>query len=241
MVDCGVNGKSFAGALTEAGVPEDRLNKIAGILITHEHSDHIAGLGVVLRRYRIPVYMNRKTFEAAARQMGNFDLNLVRLIRPEERFTVGEFEVSAFRTSHDAAEPMGYTIETERCKAAVCTDLGRMEDSVMRHLEGSRLVFLEANYEPDLLEHGPYPYYLKERIRGERGHLSNSDSAEAGLLLLRSGTERIVLSHLSRENNYPAMAELVVRQRFREAGAGERDYRLSVAQRYMISDCQELD
>lgn len=240
-VDCGVNGKSFAAAMADAGIPEDRLNKLAGILVTHEHSDHISGLGVVMRRYRIPVYMNRKTFEAASRQLGKIDLNLVRLIQPEEKFTIGDLEITPFRTSHDAADPMGYTIECERSRAALCTDLGMMQDQVMNHLKGSRLVFLEANYEPDLLDNGPYPYYLKQRIRSERGHLSNEDSAAVSLCLLQNGTEYLVLSHLSRENNYPAMAELVVRQHLSAAGAGENDYRLSVAQRYMISECQILD
>lgn len=232
ITDCGVNGKSFAGALREVDFPEDRIASMQGILITHEHRDHIAGLGVVMRRYHLPVYMTRRTFEAALPSLGKIDLNLVRFIYPGEDFAIGDFGIRAFRTSHDAAEPVGYTFDTGHGKFALCTDLGVMEPHILEELKGSRLVFIESNYEPGLLEAGPYPRPLKERVKGPKGHLSNQACAGACCELLDSGTTHFMLAHLSRENNYPDMAKLVMRQTLGEHGASEEDYVLEACGRF---------
>ena len=242
VIDCGVNGKTFASALMQAEVPEEETSQIQGILITHEHSDHISGLGVVMRRYKLPVYMTRKTMEAVLPSLGKVDLNLIHLVHPGESFALGDLEVKAFRIPHDAADPVGYSITDGKKKVSLCTDLGEASPAIRAELEGSQLVFLESNYEPDLLAAGPYPYYLKERIRGGKGHLSNHESAELAMDLVKQGTERLVLSHLSRENNYPAMAELVVKGRLSQEGAeADRDYKLEVAQRFSNSGKHVLD
>lgn len=242
LVDLGINGRSFVSALQEISFPEDLIHTINGILVTHEHRDHIAGLGVIMRRYKLPVYMNRKTFEAAVQSLGKVDLNLIHLIYPEEAFELGGFHITPFRTSHDAADPMAYTLENEHGKVAICTDLGIMQEHIMSHLRGSRLVYIEANFEPQLLASGPYPAALKARIRGERGHLSNEDCARVCADLIQGGTEQFMLSHLSRENNYPDMARLVVRQGLEAVGAVENsDYRLDVSRRYKASELVRLD
>lgn len=241
LVDCGVNGRQFTSALGAAGVSPDQIPGIQGIFITHEHADHISGLGVILRRYKLPVYMNRATYMVAAPRMGRFDLDLLHFIEPGDRLALGDFEVEAFALSHDSADPQAYSFSTERCKLAICTDTGLVDSPIYSALEGSQLVFLEANYEPRLLEAGPYPWPLKQRIQGTCGHLSNQDAADLCCRLLASGTQHIVLSHLSQENNFPLLARQAALDALTQAGAVEGvDYQLSVAQRYQVSEAIEL-
>lgn len=236
VLDCGVNGKQFATALAEAEIPEDEIKKISGILITHEHSDHICGLGVVMRRYGLPVYMNRATYMAARPRLGKIDEDLFHLIDNDTDFVIGDIKAKAFSVSHDAADPVGYTFETDYGKAAFCTDTGIVDDHIVKNLKGSDIVFIETNYEPDLLAVGPYPYHLKQRIKSEHGHLSNSEGASVCRTLLEAGSEKFVLSHLSQENNYPAIARIVVEEIIdgQDAKSG-KDYILSVANRYKAS------
>lgn len=237
LVDCGVNGKQFATALGAAGLAADQIPKIQGILITHEHADHISGLGVILRRYKLPVYMNRATYMAAAPRMGRFDPELLHFIEPGDRLALGDFEVEAFALSHDSADPQAYSFTAESAKLAFCTDTGLVDPAILSALQGSQLVFLEANYEPRLLEAGPYPWPLKQRIRGNCGHLSNQKAAEVCCQLLASGTQHFVLSHLSQENNFPLLARQAAVDGLGAAGAVEGvDYQLSVAQRYQVSE-----
>lgn len=237
VLDCGINGRSFRSAMTEAGVAEDEINALSGILITHEHSDHISGLGVVLRRHHLPLYITEKTLKAALPKIGAFDPDLIHLIRPGDVFEIGNFQIEAVPTSHDAVEPLAFTFYDGHRKIAFCTDLGIFTQTVETALSGSQLVFLEANYEPRLLEYGPYPYVLKERIRGERGHLSNQASGESALKLLRMGMRHVVLSHLSKENNFPALAEQSVTSVLLEGGAASgKDYQLDIAKRYHATE-----
>lgn len=238
LIDCGLNGKALAASLAEFGLqPED----LRGILLTHEHRDHISGLGVVLRRHKIPLYCNAKTLRAARRDIGQFDESLVRLIEAGEPFTVGDFGVTAYRTQHDAADPLCFRIEHERGVAAVCTDLGVADDSVFRAAAGANCVLLEANYNDELLAIGPYPMSLKARIRGGHGHISNVEAGTLLQRLLATGVERICLGHLSQENNYPELALLEVTQQLLAVGAKrERDYQLQVARRLTVSDGYQL-
>ena len=237
ILDCGVNGKQFASALAEAGISAAEIPGMQGILITHEHSDHISGLGVILRRYKLPVYMNRATYMAAAPRLGRFDQELLNFIEPGESLPIGDFLVKAFAISHDAADPQAYSFDTEAGKIAFCTDTGLVDDPIYAELQGSKLVFLESNYEPQLLEAGPYPWPLKQRIRGEHGHLSNQRAAELCSQLLETGTDRFVLSHLSQENNFPLLALQATEAQLSAAGAQENlDYQLYVANRYQVSE-----
>lgn len=241
VVDCGVNGKQFAAALAQAEVPEDEISQIQGIVVTHEHSDHVCGLGVVMRRYKLPVYMSEGTYKAVSKRLGRVDENLINIIKAGERFSLGNFEIAPFSVSHDAAEPLAYSFYHERAKVSICTDTGVVDESILQELQGSKIVFLEANYEPDLLEMGPYPYYLKERIRSERGHLSNQRSGEVCRALLESGTEYFTLSHLSQQNNFPKIAHLVAKEHISLDDAEEgRDYQLLVANRYQATEAVYL-
>lgn len=233
ILDCGVNGKQFATALHVAGIPEDRIRDLEGIVITHEHRDHIAGLGVVMRRYRLPIFLTAKTYAAAKPCLGHIDEDLVHIIEAGKPFCLGDMEITSFPLSHDAADPQGYTFETSCGKVALCTDTGLLTAAAKAALVGSDLVFIEANYEPGMLEAGPYPYPLKVRIRSDTGHLSNQTGAAICRRLLEQGTQHFVLSHLSQNNNYPRLAELVASQEISRDGARrDHDYTLAVADRF---------
>lgn len=238
LVDAGITGKGLANALKDLDESPDKLK---GILITHEHSDHISGLGVILRRFKIPFFINKKTLKKVLPELGNFDPDLIRIIRADETFQVDDLEIMAFPISHDAAAPVGYTISSELGSIGVCTDLGCTDEGVYKALADSKLCYLEANYDQELLRMGSYPLKLKERIASHHGHLSNDESGIACIRLLEQGTEKIILSHLSQENNFPHLALLTVNDALTEAGAKEGlDYRLTAARRYDVSEPQEI-
>lgn len=209
LIDAGVAAKSIEEALRKIG--EDAAD-LDAIFVTHEHSDHVRGVGPLARRYKIPIYTNARTFEAMEPNLGNLSRTKVELFTSGEPFGFGDFLLTPFRTSHDAVESVGYRLDSSRFSASVCTDLGEYNESVLKTMAGIDLVFLEANYDEHLLLSGSYPWNLKQRIKGFKGHLSNEDSGTAAGFLVQSGTEKIVLSHLSKENNLPDLAELTVRQ-----------------------------
>lgn len=238
LIDCGINGKCLRESLARVDmVPED----LSGILITHDHRDHTSGLGVVMRRHRLPVYITEKTYAATRPSLGKIDETLVRPFVRGESFVVGDFLVDTFATEHDAADSLGFHVKHSDGSVAVCTDLGCMTETVREGIKGANLIYIEANYDPELLQNGKYPYYLKERIRGGRGHLSNNECGETMTELLEAGTEHFVLSHLSQENNHPDLAELTVLMTMNAYGAKrDLDYRMSVAKRYAVSEITEI-
>ncbi len=230
LVDAGINCKGICSALSGRGVDPTELS---GILITHEHSDHVKGLDVFVKRYGTPVYMNEATWLRVRKNLKYADLLDIRLIESDSRFTIGDIEVKSFRTPHDAVESMGFRLDTGKHVVSVFTDLGRAAESVLSKVSGSELIYIEANYDPEMLAGGPYPWVLKERIRGGLGHLSNLECGEAMLELLKKGTTRFVLSHLSEHNNYPELAELTISRYLDAAGARQgSDYQMHVAPRY---------
>ncbi len=238
LVDAGITGRGLACALQEL---EEDPAKLKGILLTHEHWDHISGLGVLLRRYRVPLYLNRKTLQACLSDLGKVDPDLIRVIYDYETIRIDDFEIKPFPISHDAADPVGYTAKTDLGMIGICTDLGYTDEYVYKALAGTDICYLEANYDPGMLKAGSYPPYLKERIAGHQGDLSNHDCGRACVQLLEQGTERIVLSHLSLENNFPPLALLTVNDALTAAGAKESlDYQLTAARRFDISVPQGL-
>lgn len=238
LVDVGINCKGICLALDSRGVKPEELS---GILITHEHSDHVKGLDVFAKRYRVPVYLNQKTWDRLRPRLKYADLMDVRIIDSNSRFVVGDIEVDSFRTPHDAVESMGFRLNTGQHLVSVFTDLGRTNEALIEAVAGSDLIYIEANYDPDMLKNGPYPWDLKQRISGENGHLSNIECAEAIIELLKRGTERFVLSHLSEHNNFPELAELTVNRLLLQAGAKDgRDFQMNVAPRYTAGEIFEL-
>ena len=227
LVDCGVSGKSVTSALADVDVyPED----ISAIAVTHEHIDHIAGIGVMMRRYHIPVWANVATWTAMESQVGKIDKSLVNIFDNDSSFEIGEIGVKPFSIPHDAADPVGYSFMCGDEKVAVATDIGELKKDLFEAILGSKTVLLEANHDVNMLEIGKYPPQLKRRIRGKLGHLSNDDAGRAAEFLVRLGTERIILGHLSEENNYPELARQTVICVLNDAGIKcGRDVLLGVA------------
>lgn len=230
LVDVGIRCKGLCQALDSRGIDPSELS---GILITHEHSDHIKGLDVFVKKYSIPVYVNRATWKRMQRSLKYADLMDVRFVETGSRFVVGDIAVKSFATPHDAVESMGFRLDTGNRVVSVFTDLGQANEALLAEVAGSELIYIEANYDPEMLKNGPYPWDLKQRIAGNYGHLSNIDCGQAILELLKSGTNQFILSHLSEHNNYPELAELTVSRFLAAEGAKiGRDFQLSVAPRY---------
>ncbi len=205
LVDMGVSCRKIENGLSELGkTPRD----VDGILITHEHSDHIGGLGTFTKKYRVPIYGTIETLTAIKRSnVGrNIPVELLMNIEGDASFSIGDVGVNVTEISHDAAHPVCFRVTDGNVTFAMATDLGCYDESVVMHLSEADLVYIESNYDPDMLMVGPYPYYLKQRIDGERGHLSNDLSAELVSRVLHPGLKHIILAHLSKENNYPEIA-----------------------------------
>ena len=229
LVDAGVSASRVMKECAAAGVDPARL---AGILITHEHSDHISGAGILSRKLDLPIYAPEKTWEAMAGKIGDVAGKNRRCVEPDADFYIGDMNIYAFRTPHDAADPVGYAFTSGHCKLTILTDIGCVESGWLRAAEGSGTVLLEANHDRDMLQAGRYPYELKRRILGRKGHLSNDDAARAAVTLVKGGVSDVILGHLSKENNFPQLAYETVASALREAGylPGE-DVNLSVARR----------
>lgn len=210
LVDVGISGKK-----TEAGLNGLELtgHDIDGILVTHEHSDHIAGLGVLSRKYEIPIFATRGTIQAILKNGGKNapEPPLFHEIEADGRLVIKDLTVSPMRVSHDAAEPVAYRIGYGTKRVAVCTDLGVYNDYTVECLRGMDALLLEANHDVNMLQVGPYPYYLKQRILGDRGHLSNENSGRLLSRILHDNLKAVVLGHLSKENNIPELAYESVR------------------------------
>ncbi len=232
-VDCGMNGKQFALALRSVG---EEAKKVDALLLTHEHIDHCSGIGVVMRRHRIPLYATLATLNEARRIIGEVDEALIHIIEPGKKFSVRETVIMPFSIPHDAADPVGFRVFSKSGDIGIATDLGHFPDAVRDSLKGCRVVFLEANFDPVMLETGSYPYYLKRRIVGMNGHLSNFDAGDAAAYLLRQGTEAFALSHLSQNNNRPGLALKTVSERLLRDGArAGRDYVINASPRFECS------
>lgn len=203
LVDAGMSGTRVCTELARVGIDPRCLD---AILVTHEHADHIKGIGILSRKYDLPVFATEGTWQAMYNKIGPIaDKNRI-LFEPEQDFFIGSIDVTPFSTPHDAAQSVGYTFELDGAKLAVATDLGCVRDGWLNHVLGSDAVLLESNYDPDMLKAGPYPYELKKRIMSRHGHLSNDDAGAVAVELVRSGTRQIILGHLSKENNFPELA-----------------------------------
>ena len=202
LVDAGYSCTRLVAELKKA---DAHMEDIDGILITHEHSDHIAGVGVVSRKYDIPVYANQETWTAMAPRLGEVADRNIRVI-DEEDFYVKDLCVQPYEISHDAVRPFGYSLTAGGKKVSIMTDLGRVTEKMLEQVRGSSIVLLESNHDVEMLKCGPYPYYLKRRIRSQHGHLSNDDAALTAYRLVEAGVRGILLGHLSEKNNFYELA-----------------------------------
>lgn len=221
LVDAGISGKRIEAGLNAIDLKTEEMQ---GILITHEHGDHIAGLGVLARRYGLPLYATAGTIAAVKRtaSVGKIDETLFREVHEGEKFEVGDMTVEPIAISHDAAEPVAYKMTQPGKSMAVMTDLGKYDDNIVEKLRNLDVLLLEANHDVHMLQVGSYPYPLKQRILGERGHLSNELSGRLLGEVLHDHFKTVVLGHLSKENNYAELAYETVRL---EVTMGENPYR----------------
>ena len=204
LVDAGISCRRIRLALAALGTAPQALSVV---LITHEHSDHIAGLATLFKQYHLPVYCSPGTGRQLEYRIA-FLSEVLTTFEPGIPFVLGDLTVTPFSTLHDAADPVGYTFSAGGHKAAIATDLGSITPAVEAQVKDAGLLVVEANHDPDLLRDGPYPFYLKQRILGDHGHLSNQ--ACAGLVA-RAQARTVVLAHLSAENNTPRLALEAVR------------------------------
>lgn len=241
LVDVGVSGKKTVEGLNQLGLAG---SDIDGILITHEHSDHINGLGVMCRRFGIPVYGTQGTIAAIKKvsNLGALDDSLFHVIRADEKFILKDITVNPMKISHDAADPVAYRFQYGSKRMAVATDLGIYDDYTVESLRGMDALLLEANHDINMLQVGPYPYYLKQRILGNRGHLSNELSGRLLSRLLHDNLKAVVLGHLSKENNLAELAYETVRLEISMADNPyhPEDFPIFVAKRSEISQLVEI-
>lgn len=236
LVDVGISMKKVFLGLESAKLSIDC---VKAIFITHEHSDHISGLGPLLRKVPIPVYATAGTVSAIWEKgnMKNISPDLFHSIRTDERIKVADLVVRAFSISHDAIDPVCYTIEKHEKKVGIATDMGCFDKYIIESLSDCKLLLLESNHDISLLEVGPYPYQLKLRILGEKGHLSNVACADLIKELIHDDLENIVLGHLSKENNFPELAYSTVKTELADYKPWrEKNISLSVAKRFDPSD-----
>lgn len=237
LMDCGVTGKAAEREIKEAGILPEQLD---AIIVTHEHIDHISGVGVMCRRYKIPVYATIGTWKAMINSIGRIDPALVHYIAAEVPFKIKETVVTPFKTSHDAAESIGavFCSDSEHC--GVATDLGTVTRHIFDLLLPCASVMIEANHDEHMLINGAYPQPLKERILSDAGHLSNRVCGAMCARLAREGALRnIILGHLSSDNNTPAAAYNAVKESLtREGFTVGKDIFLTVANRNCITKAE---
>lgn len=241
LVDVGVSRKRTMNALQELDLT---LQDLDGIFITHEHSDHIAGLPMIVKQTNMPIYATRGTIEAIRNTKNCECIDPERFIpvRADEKLTVKDLVIDPMSISHDAAEPVGYRVNYGSRKACVCTDLGCFTEYTVECLKGSDVLLLEANHDINMLQVGPYPYPLKQRILGDRGHLSNLASGKLLSRVLHGDMKAIFLGHLSKENNLPELAYETVRFELldRDCGFAPEELPIRVAKRSEPSVCVEF-
>lgn len=228
LIDAGMTGKAILDGLSAVGVDPSSLS---AIVVTHEHSDHIKGIGVMSRKYDIPVYANEATWKAMSPFIGDVAMKNIRAFVTGQNFYLGELDVTPFPTSHDAAEPVGYSFFSKGKRVVYMTDTGCVPERLREIAEGADILFLEANHDIDMLKNGPYPYPLKKRILSDKGHLSNGTAGELLKRLYPTGVRRAILAHLSRENNTERIAYNTVRGLLTDEGIAEKDFFLTVAHR----------
>lgn len=229
LVDAGLSGTKITNELAKIGLHPSQLS---AVLVTHEHTDHTQGVGILSRKYHLPIFATEGTWEGMGGKIGTVDGRNCCIITPEQDFYLGGMNIMPFSTPHDANQPVGYTFECDGAKFALATDLGCIKKGWYNHVKGADAVLLESNYDPDMLQAGSYPYELKRRILSNRGHLCNDDAGSCALELVKQGARHIVLGHLSKENNFPELALRCTEDALRSGGVipGE-DMRLDVASR----------
>ncbi len=236
LIDAGISNKRIEQGLNDIGVKGSELD---GVFITHEHSDHVKGLGVLARKHGVPIYATKETLEEIGQMkyLGDYPKDLFHPIMPDALVCIGDMEVKPFSIDHDAANPVAYRIKSGQKSAAVATDMGHFDQYIIEHLQGLDALVLESNHDVRMLETGPYPYYLKRRILSDHGHLSNDNAGRLLNHILHDNMKHILLGHLSKENNYEELAYETVKLEIDQGDSQycSGDFAISVAKRDEMS------
>jgi len=229
LLDSGLSGRETAKRLAPLGADPD---KISGIVVSHGHNDHVRGIGVLARRHKIPVFLNYRTHIEGKKIMG--ELPEVNYIKTGSTFTIGDIKIQTFPVMHDSPDPMGFIFSNGKAEAAYITDLGTVTEDILKRITNRHLIVIESNHDLHMLITGSYPEALKKRILGPNGHLSNIASADALTDAIGPKTEKVILAHLSENNNDPKITMETVSEILKEEGLGDVDLR--IASRYQAMD-----
>ena len=203
LVDAGVSCKKIETALNEMNISP---NEIDAILVTHEHTDHVQGLGTFSKKFDLPVFVNEETLDAMPKQKYKISEKNINIFKINNKFDINDLSIKAFEIPHDAANPCGFNIFNNDKKISIATDIGHISKNILKNLDGSTFILLESNYDPNVLKYSPYPFSLKNRIAGPKGHLSNLFAGKTISHLLNSGLKSAMLGHLSKHSNFPELA-----------------------------------
>ncbi|WP_078556356.1 MBL fold metallo-hydrolase [Bacillus alkalicellulosilyticus] len=217
LVDAGLSGKKMEQLFKSIDCNPKELN---GILVSHEHSDHIKGVGIIARKYNIPIYANKKTWVAMEKDLGTIPGELKFHFEREEVKTFGDLDIESFGVSHDAAEPMFFNFHSNGKKLVLATDMGYVSDKIKGTIKDADVYIFESNHDLNLLRMGKYPWSVKRRIISDVGHVSNEDAAYALADVIGDKTSRIYLAHLSKDNNMKELARMSVEQILKEKETG---------------------
>ncbi|WP_339230857.1 MBL fold metallo-hydrolase [Oceanobacillus sp. FSL K6-2867] len=215
LVDAGLSGKQMDQLFSKIQIDPAALS---GILVTHEHSDHIKGLGIMARKYNLPIYANEKTWKAMENSLGKLTTDQKLLFGMNEVKSFDDLDIESFGVSHDAAEPMFYTFRHDGKKVALVTDLGYVSERIKKTVEDADAYVFESNHDVEMLRMGRYPWSVKRRILGDSGHVSNEDCGLALADIISNRTKRIYLAHLSLDNNMKDLARMSVQSVLQERG-----------------------
>lgn len=239
LIDAGIGIRTIRKTLREYGVSFER---ILGVLVTHDHADHIKTAGCLSNKYNIPIYTTESVHAGIVRSryLQIESLNSKHIIRKEEPFFIKDLKITAFEVPHDSIENLGYHIEANGQTFVLLTDIGRFTDTIRRYAGRANHLVIESNYDETMLRNGPYPYYLKERISSGMGHISNHLSAQFIAEIYHKGMKNIWLCHLSQENNHPELAYNTVVDSLLKIGVKPSDVRLETLNRHKASGLREF-
>lgn len=225
LIDCGISGKKVMDTLEDINKTPD---KIKGILVTHDHSDHISGVGIISRKLKIPVYASEITLNSLA----SFDSKIYSSIIASDTFNIDDLKITVVKTSHDSPDSCGYIFENANSKIVVMTDLGYVTNEIIEKCKDCDFAFIESNYDLKMLMYGSYPMETKRRIASEIGHLSNDDCGKFVCSLASYGTRKFMLGHISSNNNMTTIAYNTVRNCLIFMGYNETEFSLDIATKY---------
>lgn len=229
LVDAGMSCKKIVEALHSIEVEPSSIN---AILITHEHSDHVKGISTISKKFDIPVFATKETFDAMPAHTEKLSEKNINFFNPSEKFFIDDLEILPFSIPHDAANPCGFNIIKDKNQISIATDIGHMTKPILNCLEGSKFILLESNYDTEVLKCCSYPFRLKSRIASDIGHLSNTMAGKTiSYLSKNSNLNTAMLGHLSKESNFPELAYQTVVDELISTCTGDNSIKLSVANR----------